>query len=57
LYDIDEYYDSLKIISNPNTYFILDVNVDRIEEFKEKFIPVKMIKAYKTFARVLARLK
>lgn len=57
LYDIDEYYDSLKIISDPNTSFILDVNVDRLEEFKEKFILVNMIKGYETFYRVLARLK
>jgi len=57
LYAIDEYYEEIKIISNKDTFLIVDVHIDYTNEFKNKFIPLKQIKAYKTFTRVLAKLK
>lgn len=57
LYDIDEYYNELSVISDKNTLFIIDVHIDFTEKFKNKFIPLKQIGTYKTLTRVLARLR
>lgn len=57
LYDIDIYYNDLKEISNNDTYIITDVSLDRTEEFKSKFIPLKQIQTFKYYTRVLAKIR
>jgi len=57
LYDVDTYFNDLIKISNNDTYIITDVSLDRTEEFKSKFIPLKQIQTFKYYTRVLAKIR